>query len=82
MTLIVWDIGTKKMKERTKTSNLIVDHFSLTFVNLSLASTFYFHLRLQNKGKFLVWSEHYNQFGVCQPSRVLTHLRTKVCQLK
>ena len=27
MTLIVWDIGTKKMKERTKTSNLIADHF-------------------------------------------------------
>ena len=33
---IVWGIGTKKMKERTKTSNLIVDHFSLTFVNFSL----------------------------------------------
>ena len=27
MTLIVWDIGAKKMKKRTKTSNLIVDHF-------------------------------------------------------
>ena len=37
VTLIVWDIGMKKMKERTKTSKLIVDHFSLTFVNLSLA---------------------------------------------
>ena len=36
MTLIAWDIGTKKMKDRTKTSNLIVDDFSLTFVNLSL----------------------------------------------
>ena len=31
------DIGTRKMKEKTKTSNLIVDHFSLNFVNLSLA---------------------------------------------
>ena len=28
-----WD----KENERTKTSNLIVDHFSLIFVNLSLA---------------------------------------------
>ena len=27
MTLIVWDIGTEKMKERTKTSNLVVDEF-------------------------------------------------------
>ena len=31
ITLIVWDNGTKKMKERTKTSNLIVDTF---FFNL------------------------------------------------
>ena len=37
MTLMVCEIGTKKIKERTKTSNLIVDYFSLTFVNLSLA---------------------------------------------
>ena len=34
MILIVWDIGMKKMKERTKTSNLMVDKFSLTFVKL------------------------------------------------
>ena len=27
MTLIARDIGTKKMKDRTKTSNLIVDDF-------------------------------------------------------
>ena len=27
------------MKERTKTSNVIVDHFSLTFANFSLAWT-------------------------------------------
>ena len=37
MALTVWVTGMKKMKERIKTSNLIVDHFSLTFVNLSLA---------------------------------------------
>ena len=37
MTLIAWDIGRKKMKDRTKTSNLIVDDFSLTFANLLLA---------------------------------------------
>ena len=36
LSLIVWDIGTKKMKTKTKTSNVIVDRFSLTFVNLSL----------------------------------------------
>ena len=36
MTLIFLDIGTKKMKERTKTSNLIVDYYSLTFANLLL----------------------------------------------
>ena len=70
MTLIVWDIGIKKMKERTTTSNLIDDHFSLTFVNLSLAWMFYFHVSLQNKGKFLVWREYYNQFGTYQPSDV------------
>ena len=37
MTLIVWDTGTKKIKDRTKKPNLIVNDFSLTFVNLSLA---------------------------------------------
>ena len=50
MALIVWNIGTKKMKEIIKTSNLIVYHFSLNF------------------GKFSVWSEYYNQFGMYQPS--------------
>ena len=29
-----------------------------------------FHVWLQNKGKFLVWSEYYNQFGIYQPSRI------------
>ena len=61
MTLIAWDNVTKKMKERTKTSNLIVDHFSLTFVNLSLAWMLYFYIWLQNNEKFLVRSEYYNQ---------------------
>ena len=61
MTLIAWDNVTKKMKERTKTSNLIVDHFSLTFVNLSLAWMLYFYVWLQNNEKFLVRSEYYNQ---------------------
>ena len=37
LTLFVWDIGTKKTKKRTNTLNLILDHSSLTFVNLSLA---------------------------------------------
>ena len=45
MTLMVCDIGMKKMKmkkkkkkgKRTKTSNLIVDHFSLAFFNLLVA---------------------------------------------
>ena len=53
MTLIVWDNATKKMKERTKTSNLIVDHFSLTFVNFSLAWMLYFYEWCQDKGKSL-----------------------------
>ena len=30
----------------------------------------YFHVGLQNKEKFLVWSEYYNQFGIYQPFRV------------
>ena len=70
MTLIVWDIGAKKIWERTKTSNLIVDHFSSTFVNLLLDWMLYFHVRLQNKGKFIVSSEYYNHFGIYQPSRL------------
>ena len=77
-----WGIGTKKMKERTRTSNLIADHFSLTFLNLSLAWMLYFHVWLENKGKFLVWSEYYNQFGIYQPSHVSMYLRTTLSQLK
>ena len=82
MTLIVWDNGMKKMKEWIKTSNLIVDHFSLIFVNLLLAWMLYFHERLQNKGKLLVWSKYYNQFGIYQPFHVSTYLRTMGSQIK
>ena len=35
MTLNVWDIEKRKLKEK-KTSNLIVDHFPLIFVTLLL----------------------------------------------
>ena len=70
MKLFVWYIGTNKIKERTKTSSLIVDCFSLTLVNLSLAWMLYFHVWHWNKGKFFVWTEYYNQFDIYQPSRV------------
>ena len=70
MKLFVSYIGTNKIKERTKTSSLIVDCFSLTLVNLSLAWMLYFHVWHSNKGKFFVWSEYYNQFDIYQPSRV------------
>ena len=50
-----WLSGTlqqRKWKKEQK-SNLIVGHFSLTFVKLSLASMLLFYEWLQNKGKFL-----------------------------
>ena len=50
--IFVWDIEMKKI-ERTKTSNWMVDHFSLTFVKLSLAWMLYFPVWLQNKRKIL-----------------------------
>ena len=43
--------------ERTKTSNYIVDNFSLTFVNLSLTWNLHFHVWLQNKRKILIWEK-------------------------
>ena len=67
--VFVWEIVTKKIKERTKTSNSIVDLF-LVFVNLLLAWMLYFHVWFQNKRKFLVWRESYNQFGIYQPFHV------------
>ena len=33
-------------------------------------------------GKFLVWSEYYNEFGIYQPSRVSTYLRNMARKLK
>ena len=44
---IDWDVRMKKMKKGTL--NWIVDHFSLTFVNLSLTWMLYLHVWLQNK---------------------------------
>ena len=70
MKLFIWYIGTKKIKERTKTPSLVVDCFSLTLVNLSLAWILCFHVWHYNKGKFFVSSEYYNQFGIYQPSLV------------
>ena len=69
-----------KMKERTKTSNLTIDYFSLSFINLPLAWMLYFHVWLQNKEKFLVWSEYYSQFGIYQFSRV-SHLEPRQSNL-
>ena len=66
MTPIVWDIETKNLKERTKTSDLIVYHVYLTFFNLSLAWILYFHVWLQKKVKFLIWSENCSQFDIYQ----------------
>ena len=56
--------------ERTKTSNWIAVHFSLTIVKLLLTWMLYFHEWLQNKGKFQVCREYYNQFGIYQHSLV------------
>ena len=47
-------------ERRNKTSNLIVDHFSLTIVTLPLVWMLYLHVWLQNNGKFLFSSEYYN----------------------
>ena len=81
MTLIVWDMATKKMKERTNASNLIVDHFSFTFVKLSLAGMLHFYQWLQIKRKFLVRSEYYDEFGIYQPFRVSTILEPREVNL-
>ena len=52
MTLIYWDIGTEKMIKRLKTSNWIVDHFSLIFVNFRYLECYTFYMN-RNKGKML-----------------------------
>ena len=58
----------RKWKKEQKTSSLIVDHFSLTFVNLSLAWMLYFQIWLHNNKKLFVWSEYFDQFGIYEPS--------------
>ena len=64
--------GTLEQRQQKKEQLiiLIVDHFSLTFVNPLLAWMLYFHVWLQNKAKVLVWRKYYNQFGIHQPSCV------------
>ena len=49
ITLVVWNIGMKKMKERSKTSNWTVNHFFSTFVNPLLAWMLNFYVWLQNR---------------------------------
>ena len=60
----------KKEQNIENASNWIVDHFSLTFVNILLTwmLRFHFHVWLQNKGKILkkVWRKYCNQFGIYQ----------------
>ena len=56
MILIVWDIRTKKMKERTKTSSLITDHFTLTFVNLFITFFTGFELMYHDSGNLIHFS--------------------------
>ena len=51
LTLIVQDIRTKKMKEKTKTSNLIVDHFYLTFHQLECCNSMY-DFRIRENSQF------------------------------
>ena len=60
--------GTLEQRKQKKELKLNTWSFSLTFANLSLAWMLYFHVWLQNKRKFLVWSECYNQFAIYQPS--------------
>ena len=67
MTLIFCNTGMKKMKEKSETSIWIVDHFSLTFVNLLLAWMLYYRMYdCRIRGKFWVWGKYYNQFCIYQ----------------
>ena len=50
--------------------NLFWGTLEQTLVNLSFAWMLHFHVWLQNKEKFLVWSEYYSQFGIYQLSQV------------
>ena len=53
ITLIVWDIAMKKMKEKSKVLNWIVTIFLQPFVDLSLAWMLCFQVWLLNKGKIV-----------------------------
>ena len=78
--LRLWYSLSAKMQQRkwrTITSNLIVDHFSSTFVKLSLAWILHFYKWFYYKGKFLVRSEYYNEFGKYRPSSVSTILEPR-----
>ena len=50
--------------ERTKTSNWVADHFSLTIVELLLTWMLYFHVWLQKNEEIIICREYYNQFGI------------------
>ena len=73
-------LGQCNEKNERKQKHQIVDHFSLTFVNLALAWMSHFYEWLQNKGKFL-GGEYYNQFGIYQPSSVSTILELREVNL-
>ena len=60
----LWHLLSGTMEQRKWKKEWKHDHFSLTFVTLLLAWMLYFHVWFQNKGKFLVQSEYYNQSGI------------------
>ena len=55
-TVVLWDNEMKKMKQRSKASNWMIDRFSLIFVILSFAWMLYFHVlydfRIREKLEF------------------------------
>ena len=55
MTLIVWDIGMKKIKQRAKVSNWITDHFSLIFFILLFVWMLYFHVLYDFRIREKIW---------------------------
>ena len=61
--------GILEQRKWKKNKNIKFNSWSFLF-NLLWAWLLYFHAWLQNKGKFLVWSEYYNHFGIYQPSHV------------
>ena len=88
ITLVVWNIGMKKMKERSKTSNWTVSHFFSTFVNPLLAWMLYFYVWLQNRKNSKFGVNTINSLVYIRYSRVslfepwqnnLTILREELC---